>query len=168
LRTLITGGKSAQALKLLKAFSGDQVILGDYGDMPTFASAQYQLMDLGPRNDDTIAHNLLNACLDQEADRLLPIYDFELEAVIKSSVLFEEFNIHVLLPDSTNFPIYFEAPQGDKKNWAVFDNGQLVYSTLLDTGLLKEGEELNLNGAFYITEDENGINPALFMIPDGR
>jgi hypothetical protein len=164
LRTLITGGKSAQALKLLKAFSGDQVILGDYGDMPAIVSAQYQLVDLGPRNDDTIAHNLLNACLDQEADRLLPIYDFELEAVIKSAVLFEEFNIHVLLPDSAGFPVYFEAARGDRKNWAVFDRGHLVYSTLLDSDLLKGGEKLNLNGAFYITEDENGINPALFMI----
>jgi len=164
LKTLITGGKSAQALKLLKAFSGDQVILGDYGDMPSFVSSQYQLMDLGPRNDDTIAHNLLNACLDQEADRLLPIYSFELEAVSKSAVLFEEFNIHVLLPDTATFPVYFDAPAGDKKNWAVFDKGQLVYSTLLDTELLKGGEEKNLNGAFYITEDENGINPALFMI----
>jgi hypothetical protein len=164
LRTLITGGKSAQALKLLKAFSGDQVILGDYGDMPAFVSAQYQQADLGPRNDDTIAHNLLNACLDQEADRLLPIYDFELEAVIKSAVLFEEFNIHVLLPDSAGFPVYFTAPPGDKKNWAVFDQGQLVFSTLLDSDLLKGGEKLNLNGAFYITEDENGIHPSLFMI----
>lgn len=164
MRTLITGGKSAQALKLLKAFSGDQVILGDYGDMPSFVSVQYQLMDLGPRNDDTIAHNLLNACLDQEADRLLPIYSFELEAVIKSSVLFEEFNIHILLPDSASFPIYFEAAPGDKKNWAVFDKGLLVYSTLLDTDLLKGGEELQLNGAYYITADEDGINPALFMI----
>lgn len=164
MKTLITGGKSAQALKLLKAFTGDQVILGDYGDMPAFVSAQYQLLDLGPRNDDTIAHNLLNACLDQEADRLLPLYSFELEAVVKSAVLFEEFNIHILLPDPQSLPVYLNREIADKKNWAVFDRGQLVYTTLLDTAILESGENKNLNGAFYIAEDAAGVKASLFTI----
>lgn len=164
MKTLITGGKSAQALKLLKAFTGDQVVLADYGDMPVFVSANYQLMDLGPRNDDTIAHNLLNACLDQEADRLLPIYRFELEAIVKSAVLFEEFNIHILLPDAAIFPLYLDKVPGDKKNWAVFDKGLLVYSTRLETALLEIGEESTLNGAFYIAETETGVEASLFMI----
>lgn len=164
MKTLITGGKSAQALKLLKAFTGDQVILADYGDIPSFVSAQYQMIDLGPRNDDTIAHNLLNACLDQEADRLLPIYSFELEAIVKSSVLFEEFNIHILLPEASVFPIYLDQIPNDKKNWAVFDKGLLVYSTLLDTAFLETGKEKKLNGAFYITETVNGVEASLFMI----
>lgn len=164
MRTLITGGKSAQALKLLKAFTGDQVILGDYGDMPSFVSAQYQLIDLGTRNDDTIAHSLLNACLDQEADRLLPICRFELEAVVRSAVLFEEFNIHILLPDLISFPVYFDAVPGDKKNWAVFDKGELVYATLLNSALLENGKEKGLNGAFYIEETTAGLHASLFMI----
>ncbi|MGY0037739.1 hypothetical protein [Pedobacter sp. NJ-S-72] len=63
MKTLITGGKSAQALKILKAFTNDQVLLGDYGDMPSFASAQYQFVSLGDKNEETIAHTLLNACL---------------------------------------------------------------------------------------------------------
>lgn len=164
MKTLITGGKSALALKLLKAFTGDQVILADYGDMPAFVSPQYQMIDLGVRNDDTIAHNLLNACLDQEADRLLPLFSFELEAVVKSAVLFEEFNIHILLPDTANFQQYFDSIPADKKNWAVFDQGQLVYSTLLDTALLETGNADGLNGAFYVTETESGIHSSLFRI----
>ena len=164
MKTLITGGKSAQALKLLKAFTGDQVVLGDYGDMPAFISSQYQMMDLGPRNDDTIAHNLLNACLDQEAGRLLPIYRFELEAIVKSAVLFEEFNIHILLPDAAALPLYVDKIPADRKNWAVFDNGLLIYSTLLDTVLLEIGKAKTLNGAFYITENEAGAEVSLFMI----
>ena len=98
MKILITGGKSAQSLKLLKAYEQDTIILADYGDMPSFPSKHYQFLSLGERNDDTIAHNLLNHCLDEEADAIIPLHAFELEEVAKSVVLFEEFNIRVLIP----------------------------------------------------------------------
>lgn len=164
MKTLITGGKSAQSLKLLKAFTEDQVILADYGEAPSFSSPQYQFISLGEKNEDTIAHNLLNACLDQEADRLLPLYSFELEAVVRSLVLFEEFNIHVLLPDLLTFPLYFQPSPANTKNWALFDQGELKFATIADLPLLTKGKEKELNGVFYIGETENGFNPILFTI----
>jgi hypothetical protein len=162
LKTLITGGKSAQAQKILKAFTGDQILLGDYGDMPSFASAQYQFVSLGERNDDTIAHTLLNACLDQQADRLLPLYSFELEAVMRSAVLFEEFNIHVLLPDLLHFPLYLSEKITDKNNWAVFDKGELLYAAIPAAQLAVLGKEKTLNGVFYMNEAPQ--EQALFTI----
>jgi len=164
LKTLITGGKSAQALKILKAFTADQVLLGDYGDMPSFASAQYQFVSLGERNDETIAHTLLNACLDQEADRLLPLYQFELEAVMRSAILFEEFNIHVLLPDLISFPHYLADTVADKLNWAVFDKGELLYATMPAADFSVLGKEKALNGVFYMNEDNNKQKQTLFTI----
>ena len=162
MKTLITGGKSAQALKLLKAFTADQVLLADYGEIPSYASAQYQFVTLGERNEDTIAHNLLNACLDQEADRLLPLYQFELEALVKSAVLFEEFNIHILLPDLNDFPYYPLGGEIDKQNWAVYDQGVLLYASQPET--LEGISTANLNGAFYINQIEEGLSPILFTI----
>ena len=100
MRILITGGKSAAALKLLKAFADDNVVLADYGEMPSIVTAQYHFISLGERNDDIIAHNLLNHCLDEAADAVLPLHDFELEEIAKSAVLFEEFHIKVLMPDT--------------------------------------------------------------------
>ena len=162
MKTLITGGKSAQALKLLKAFSADQVLLADYGEIPSYASAQYQFVALGERNEDTIAHNLLNACLDQEADRLLPLYQFELEALVKSAVLFEEFNIHILLPDLNDFPYYKLGGAIDKQNWVVYDKGMLVYASQPEN--LEGISAANLNGAFYVNKDADTITPILFTI----
>jgi hypothetical protein len=162
LKTLITGGKSSQALKLLKAFPGDQVLLADYGETPSFSSAKYQFVSLGEKNEDTIAHNLLNACLDQEADRLLPLYIFELEAVVKSLVLFEEFNIHVLLPDLVTFPQYPLTGASDMQRWAVYDKGALVYASIPELGL--QADTRALNGAFYIDETTEGFKYTLFTI----
>jgi hypothetical protein len=161
LKTLITGGKSSQALKLLKAFTGDQVLLADYGDAPVFSSAQYQFVSLGERNEETTAHNLLNACLDQDAERLLPLYAFELEAVVKSAVLFEEFNIHVLLPDLLTFAQYPLTGAVNLQSWAVYDQGRLIYSSV--PSLLYENTE-GLNGVFYIDETPEGVKRTLFTI----
>jgi hypothetical protein len=162
LKTLITGGKSSQALKLLKAFPGDQVLLADYGDAPAFSSAQYQFVSLGERNEDTTAHNLLNACLDQEAQRLLPLYTSELEAVVRSIVLFEEFNIHVLLPDLLSFPEYPLTGAGNLQSWAVYDKGQLLFTSV--PALPSDNTE-GLNGVFYIEETTEGVKRTLFTIP---
>ena len=100
MKILITGGRSAQALKLLKKFSDAQVILADYGDTPSLVTDQYYFISLGARNDDIIAHNLLNHCLNEAADAILALHDFEIGEMARSRVLFEEFNIEVLLPET--------------------------------------------------------------------
>nr|WP_121271531.1 hypothetical protein [Pedobacter schmidteae] len=93
---LITGGKSAAALKQANQFINDQVILADYGEMPSLSSAKYKFLSLGERNDDIIAHNLLNHCLNEGADAILTLNDYETTELLKSAVLFKEFNIDIL------------------------------------------------------------------------
>lgn len=98
MKILITGGKSIQALKLVKTFENDVIVLADYGEMPSFPTVNYNFISLGERNDDVIAHNLLNHCLNEGVDAILPLQHFELNELNKSTVLFEEFNIAVLQP----------------------------------------------------------------------
>lgn len=101
MKILITGGRSVQALKLVAIYEGDSIVLADYGEVPLFPSAKYHFISLGERNDDIIAHNLLNYCLNEGADAILPLHVFEIEEIAKSAVLFEEFNINVLMPDES-------------------------------------------------------------------
>jgi hypothetical protein len=100
LKILITGGKSIQALKLVKAYPNDEVILADYGGMPSFPSTTYRFSSLGAQNNDVIAHNLLTICLDEAVNAIIPLHQFEADEVLKSIVLFEEFNISVISPMS--------------------------------------------------------------------
>ena len=100
MKILITGGLSAQAQKMLSVLAENIIVLADYGDVPLFPSAKYQFISLGERNDDIISHNLLNHCLNEAVDAILPLYAFELAEVAKSAVLFEEFNIRVLTPEA--------------------------------------------------------------------
>ncbi len=100
MKILITGGMSSKALKLLVKFTGDTIVLAEYGEVPAFPSAKYQFISLGVRNDDIIAHNLLSHCLDEEVEAVLPLHAFEIAEVAKSALLFEEFNIQVLMPET--------------------------------------------------------------------
>lgn len=96
MKILITGGKSVQALKLVDKFVNDTVVLADYDEVPSFPSTKYIFISLGERNDDVIAHNLLSHCLNQAVDAILPLNAFEKEEVLRSGILFKEFNIDVL------------------------------------------------------------------------
>lgn len=151
MKILLTGGKSAVALKLLKAFTNYKVVLADYGDVPLFATKDYELISLGIKNETVLAHTLLNNCLNEGVDAILPIHSFEIETLAKAEVLFNEFNIEVLLPSTFELSHYFKSEQGTKsENWAVFNKGNLIFSTQDDEKVLQLGKDKNLNGAFYI------------------
>ncbi|MES2826626.1 MAG: hypothetical protein V4687_00650 [Bacteroidota bacterium] len=98
MKILITGGKSLQALKMLKNYPNDTVVLADYGDMPVFPSSTYRFVSLGMRNDDITAHNLLTVCLDEAVDAVVPLYAIEIDELEKSKILFEEFSISIINP----------------------------------------------------------------------
>ena len=157
MKILITGANSSTALKLVKAFKNYQIVLADYGDVPNLKSGTYNLISLGVKNEETIAHNLLNFCLDQAIDVVLPIHNYEIEAVAKAEILFNEFNIKVLLPKAEEL-IRFHKSINKPTNWAVFDSGKLLFSTDHLDFLTAQGKIKNLNGVFYFLKDENIFN----------
>lgn len=149
MKIIITGGKSAQSFKLLKAFTHDQVLLADYGEAPSFSSGPYAFISLGEQNDEVIAHNLLSTCLDHDADYLLPLHSSEIEALASSVTLFEEFNIHILLPAAGILPLYYKKGYPKSNHWAVYDKGELVYTSAPRLPVT----EHKLSGVFYVEEN---------------
>ena len=145
MKIVITGGKSATALKLSKAFANDQVILADYGEMPSFKSAMYQFAELGTWNEEILAHHLLTKCLDYEADILIPLYESEINAVGKSLLLFLEFGLKVLVPETVSVGNALNS----SKTLAVFDSGKLLYADVENDTLVREGARQLLHGAYY-------------------
>ena len=158
MKILLTGGKSAVALKLLKAFTNYKVVLADYGDVPLFATKDYELISLGIKNEEVLAHTLLNNCLNEGVDAILPIHSFEIEALAKAEVLFNEFNISLLLPNARELNMYFKPNEVKKsEHWAVFDKGKLIFSTHEDQTTVELGRNKKLNGAFYVSSNHEFI-----------
>ena len=153
MKILITGGNSAVALKLLKAFNNSEVVLADYGEVPLFATKDYRFISLGIKNEDVLAHTLLNNCLNEGVEAILPLYGFEVEALAKAKILFSEFNIDVLLPDSLA-EMYLDTNLKEKtNNWTIFKDGVLIFSTINEESINKLANIKHLSGAFYITTD---------------
>lgn len=137
----------------MKAFAQHHVILADYGDMPNFSSTAFKFISLGEKNEDTIAHTLLNNCLNEEIDLILPLHRFEIIAMAKAKVLFSEFNIEVLLPEN-DLPVYLDVKGGQKfSHWAIFEHGNALFMTLQEERLLDFAKATKLNGAFYFNEE---------------
>ena len=155
MKILITGGKTATALKLIKAFDGCEILLADYGDMPVINPNAYSFASLGTWNADVLAHNLLTKCLDYGADVLLPLYEAEIAAVSKSLVLFSEFDLKVLLPENPEFEL--------KKieEFCVFEEGKLIYTTV-DVAL--ENTQ-NLNGVYAFDTETTKLDLILIANP---
>ncbi len=165
MKVLITGGKSALALKMLKAFAQHQVVLADYGEMPNFSATAYKFISLGKKNEDTIAHNLLNTCLDEQADMVLPLHKFEIEAIAKADVLFNEFNIEVLLCKHDDLNTYFDQQTLVKsQNWVLFRKGEVFFATFANEELAVFGKRMQLNGAYYFKNDSTVANLTLITI----
>lgn len=152
MKILITGGTSATALKLLKAFNGAEVVFGDYGSVPAMKTDLYSFETLGEFNGDTLAHTLLNNCLDLSIDKLLPLRKDEIEAVSKSAVLFSEFNIEVMLPNAKEIDTFLKEKSPLANNWAVFENGNLLFATEARAFVLAKAKAENLTGAFYFDD----------------
>ena len=100
MKVLITGAKSAKAFAIAATFTHDQVLLADYDEVPKIPFKNYHFISMGSLNPDTVAHSLLTFCLDHAVNLVVPIYDFEIEALGKSSTLFEEFNIQINFPNA--------------------------------------------------------------------
>ncbi len=159
LKILITGGNNAKTLKLLKAFPGHFVLLADYGDVPGILTENYGFASLGAVNKDSIAHILLNFCITESIDSIIPLHDYEVEPLAKSAVLFNEYGIQVLLPSLEKVGDYINTDAVKYNDFAVFIHGELIFTT---NKIMPENIEVDLNGVFGFNNDTTNFK--LFTI----
>lgn len=146
---LITGGKSAIALKISKAFDRKKVVFADYGEIPAFVSENFQFKSLGIKNEETLAHTLLSFCLDHAIDAILPLHELEITEVAKASLLFNEFGIDLLLPAAQNIAGYFNELL-ESSDWVFLHKGKVVFSTAMPF-IGEKNIPAGLSGVFYFS-----------------
>ncbi|MCX2473357.1 hypothetical protein OQZ33_03335 [Pedobacter sp. MC2016-05] len=142
MKILITGGNTAKALKLMKAFPSHFVLLADYGDVPGIVTENYAFTSLGKLNQDSIAHLLLNFCITEAIDCIIPLHNYEIEPLAKSAVLFGEYGIQVLTPPADSLLNYISLEKTNYGNYAVFIQGECIFASG-DEIFIKQNEELN-------------------------
>ena len=94
--TLITGATSAQAYKLKNTLPSEQVILGDYLDLPATMLASGAMIKLPNPASASYAHEMLTLCLDREITSVHFLRDNEYAAMVAAEQLFSEYGIGII------------------------------------------------------------------------
>lgn len=90
---LITGATSAKAYQLKKQFETDNVLLGDYMELPPSMVKSGKLIQLPSPQKSSYAHEMLALCLDKGVEQAIILNDNEIEALKPVEQLFAEYNI---------------------------------------------------------------------------
>ncbi|MFC3559396.1 ATP-grasp domain-containing protein [Pedobacter jamesrossensis] len=153
MKILITGGNNAKALKLLKAFPSHFILFADYGDVPGIVTENYAFSSLGVLNKDSIAHILLNYCITESIDSIIPLHSFEVEPIAKSAVLFGEYGIDVVTPHADSVHDYLSTERNNFPNFAVFVKGECIFASGGEIFIKREEEFSGIFG--YNSADDD-------------
>jgi hypothetical protein len=94
--TLITAANSSKAYQLKNSLAGDNLVLGDYLELPEIMLKMGKMIQLPNPASIAYAHQMLTLCLDNDIDTIYPLRAEEYELLSKSAQLFSEYNIKLL------------------------------------------------------------------------
>ena len=96
MKILITKATSSEAHRLKSKFNADDVLLGDYTDLPDFMLKSGSMIRLPKPETDTYTHEMLALCLDNNITMLYALGNDEYQVLIIAVQLFNEYGIQIL------------------------------------------------------------------------
>ncbi len=93
---LITAANSVEAYKLKNALNSENIILGDYLELPAFMLNSGNMIRLPNPNSMAYTSEMLTLCLDKQIDTVYPIRDDEIALLNKAELLFKEYGIKIV------------------------------------------------------------------------
>jgi len=94
--TLITSANSAAAYQLKSKLNADEVILGDYEELPALMVKSGKIIQLPNPKSASYSHQMLTLCLDKGIQTVYPLREEEATLLKESDQLFREYDINIL------------------------------------------------------------------------
>jgi hypothetical protein len=95
---LITAANSAQAHRLKGELNTDNILLGDYMDLPAFMLVPGKMLRLPDPASVAYMHEMLTLCLDNNISTVYLFREPEIKLLMEAEQLFKEYNIEILIP----------------------------------------------------------------------
>jgi len=92
---LITSANSAAAYQLKSKLNVDEVILGDYEELPALMLKSGKMIQLPNPKSASYSHQMLTLCLDKGIETVYPLRDEEATLLRESDQLFREYEINI-------------------------------------------------------------------------
>jgi hypothetical protein len=86
---------SSKAHRLKTTLGNEDVVLGDYQDLPAFMLADGKMIKLPNPQSISYTHEMLTLCLDNSIDLIYVLDNNEAKLLLESKQLFEEYNIDI-------------------------------------------------------------------------
>lgn len=93
---LITSANSAEAYQLKGKLNADQVILGDYEELPALMLKSGAMIQLPNPKSASYSHQMLTLCLDKGIQTVYPLREDEAVLLKEAEQLFKEYNINIV------------------------------------------------------------------------
>ena len=154
---MITGAASAAAFRLNRMLGFDEVIFADHLDLPLSVFKETRFLKIPEGNSSAFAHQLLKICLDNHIEMVFPLRRAELKALAESRILFEEYGIKLIVPDSNGLdqiPISNSA----EKDFMILSEGMIL------GGQFMELTHLPGNTGIFTIDNEDPSSTSLFAI----
>ena len=97
MKILITSANSAEAHQLKNKLEADDVIFGDYLDLPDFMVTSGKMIRLPNPSSASYSHLMLTLSLDNSINRIYPLREEEAVLLQEAIQLFKEYNIDIYL-----------------------------------------------------------------------
>jgi len=95
-KILITGASSVVAHRLKSKLTNDEVLLGDYVELPAFMIEGGSMVKLPNPNSESYPHQMLTLCLDNDVARVYAMGNDEYNFLNNAAQLFSEYGIEIL------------------------------------------------------------------------
>lgn len=95
---LITAATTAQSYQLKNKLGGDDIILGDFMDLPELMIKTGKMIRLPDPASNSYSHQMLTLCLDNNINTIYPLRKEEQILLKEAGQLFEEYGIKTMMP----------------------------------------------------------------------
>lgn len=97
---LITAASDSSAFRLARLLNEKDLLFGSIEEIPNFGDTKF--IKIPSIKSPSFAHELLKICLDNKINEVYPLFLDEIIELSTSRILFEEFNIKIIIP-SVNY-----------------------------------------------------------------
>lgn len=97
MKILITSATSVAAHQLKNKLEANEVVLGDYMDLPDFMIQSGKMIRLPDPKSTSYSHQMLTLCLDSSIEKIYPLRKEEAILLQEAEQLFKEYNIDIYL-----------------------------------------------------------------------
>ncbi|RKR85444.1 hypothetical protein BDD43_5715 [Mucilaginibacter gracilis] len=150
MNALITAANSAQAQQLKKILGPDDVILGDYQDIPELMVTAGRMVKTPNPRSAAFVHQMLSLCLDKQISKVYALRRDELLPLAQARQLFEEFDITLIIP-STELIDNNPPPQTLTGDIVILESGRVVVGDFLNAVALLHNK--TTNGVFKVNNE---------------